>query len=166
MPKQLLLSLCTACTTLVDEDPLADENSISKALDILNDQIDAFKDDLQIEKIYDFFKVVNAVSVEVDKNLEELKVSISENNEFLLESLLSFLSTLIFSRQKELEIFDSKVIKDLVTLANFGQSANLEGISERAVYLLKLLIKVAGENIETLLPENSTLEAAVLKLIS
>ena len=165
MSKLLLLGLCTACTTLVEEDCLSDENSLSKALDILNDQFDNLKD-FQVEKIHDFFKVLKAVSAEVDKNLEELKVSISEDNEFLLESLLSFLSTIIFSRQKELEISDSKVLKNLVTLANFGQSTKLEGISERAVYLLKLVIKIAGENIEVLLPENSSLEAAVLKLIS
>ena len=165
MSKPLLLGLCTACTTLVEEDCLSDENSLSKALDILNDQFDNLKD-FQVEKIHDFFKVLKAVSAEVDKNLEELKVSISEDNEFLLESLLSFLSTIIFSRQKELEISDSKVLKNLVTLANFGQSTKLEGISERAVYLLKLVIKIAGENIEVLLPENSSLEAAVLKLIS
>ena len=166
MSKSLLLGLCTACTTLVEEDCLSDEISLSKALDILNDQFDNLKDDFQVEKTHDFLKVLNAVSAEVDKNLEELKVSISEDNEFLLESLLSFLSTIIFSRQKELEISDSKVLKNLVTLANFGQSTNLEGISERAVYLLKLVIKIAGENIEVLLPENSSLEAAVLKLIS
>ena len=166
MSKPLLLSLCTACTTLVEEDCLTDENSLSKAFDILNDHFDVFKDDFKLGQINDFFKVLSVVSVEVEKNLEELKVSISENNEFLLESLLSFLSTAVFSRQKELDIPDSTLVKDLVTLANFGQSTNLDGISERAVYLLKLVIKIAGESLEAILPENSTLETAVLKLIS
>ena len=78
------------------------------------------------------------------------------------------MSMIIFKHKSELDFADTKVVKSCVSLAKIGKHIKSDGITERATYLLKLLIQIAKakNNLDTLLPENSPIESTVLTLIS
>ena len=163
-----MLALITSSTTLVEETPTSDENSLSKALDVLVHNFDSYKKHSTISHVVKCMTILKAVGDEVASNMEELKVSITENCEFLLEIVLSFLAMIIFKHKNELDLADTKVVQSCVSIAKIGQNIKSDGITERATYLLKLLIQVAKakNNLDTLLPENSPIESTVLTLIS
>ena len=163
-----MLALITSSATLVEETPTSNDNSLSKAFDVLVHNFDSYKNYSTISHVEKCFTILKVIGEDVELNIEELKVSTTENFEFLLEIILSFLAMIIFKHKNELDFADTKVVKSCVSLANIGKHIESDDITERAIYLLKLLIQVAKakNNLDTLLPESSPIESTVLTLIS
>ena len=163
-----MLALITSSATLVEETPTSDSNSLSKAFDVLVHNFDSYKKNSTISHVEKCFTILIAIGDEIALNMEELKVSTTENFEFLLEIILSFLAMIFFKHRNELDFADTKVVKSCVTFAEIGKHVKSDDITERAIYLLKLLIQVAKakNNLDTLLPESSSIESTVLTLIS
>ena len=162
-----MLALITASTTLVEENALSDDNALAKSLDVLTEHYNGYKDDVTLDHVQKAVTIVKTIGDEVNANYEELKVSTNDTNEFLFEVALSFISLFLFKFKADVTV-DIKLVRGCVSMAHFGQHINADGISERAVYLLKLIVQIAKstDQLDSILPENTPLESDVLRLIS
>ena len=162
-----MLALIIASRTLVEENALSEDNALAKALDVLTEHYDSYKGKVTLDHVQKCVSIVKMVGDEVDANLEELKVSTNDSGEFLFEVVLSFISLFLFKFKAQVTV-DIKLVRGCVSMAHLGQHINADGISERAVYLLKLIIQIAKttNHLDLILPENTSLESDVLRLIS
>ena len=154
----------TACVTLAVEDILSADSALSKGLDVLVEYLSILVVNSQIVK--HSLDIVNRLGEELESSMAELKVSTTENTEFLLEAAFSFCAMTLFAMQKVAKIDSSKPVESCLTVVELADAIKAEGMRERAVYLLKLIVKVTqrNDNIDTVLPQE--LEQRVLELIS